>query len=131
MLNDYPRGMRFDRGFFTQPVWAGLACTGVYALLNEETLPITELEGNLLAVLIGLGGLVCLLASLLKDWRLAFKIELAGLTAIIVGFVVLDFVVPLTLFQQMTMVGSLGVWIQIACIRMIAHLIRSLRSGEK
>ncbi len=128
MIHDYPRGMRFDRGFLTQPVWAGLACTGVYAVTNRETIPaLTEFEGNILGVMIGLGGAICLAASLLKDWHRAFRIELFGLVMIIAGFVILDFTVPLTLWQQMTMVGSIGVWIQLGMIRMAAHLVRALR----
>ena len=128
MIQDFPRAMRFDRGFLTQPVWAGLACTGIYVWMSPETIPaFTEFEGNLVGTLIGVGGAICLGASLLKDWRRAFKIELVGLLLIIVGFVALDFTVPMSLWQQMTMVGSIGVWLQLGSIRMAAHLVRALR----
>jgi len=42
----------------------------------------------------------------------------------------LDFTAPLSLWQMMTLVGGLGVWVQIASIRMMAHLIRALRDVE-
>lgn len=123
--------MRFDRGFLTQPVWAGFACTGIYVLTNRETIPaLTELEGNVLGILAGIGGAICLGASFLKDWRRAFHIELIGLIMIIAGMIVLDFVVPMTLWQQMTMVASMGLWLQLGMIRMAAHLVRALRDSD-
>lgn len=131
MINDFPRGMRFDRGFLTQPVWAGFLCTGIYVWTNSETISaFTEVEGNAVGTFIGVGGALCLGASFLADWRRAFKIELVGLILIIAGMVVLDFSVESSLWQQMTMVASMGLWLQLGMIRMAAHLIRALRAVE-
>jgi hypothetical protein len=36
----------------------------------------------------------------------------------------------MTLWQQMTMVGSMGLWLQLGMIRMAAHLVRALRDSD-
>lgn len=121
-------GIRQDHGYYTQPIWAGLFCTGIYVLTNPETIPaFSEAKGNILGGILGLAAGVCLVASFLKDWRLAFRIELYGLGVIVACLVVLDFTAPFTLWQMSTLVGGLGVWLQIAGIRMMAHLVRALR----
>lgn len=131
-MQDYPLGMRLDRGFFTQPTWLGLICTAIYVLLNPEVIPaFTETTGNVIGAILGFGALVCLGASLLHNWRLAFQLELIGSALIIAAMIILDFTAPLTLFQQMTLVGGLGVWVQISSIRLMAHLIRALRVEQR
>jgi hypothetical protein len=120
--------VRSDRGYYTQVIWAGLFCTGIYVFMNKETIPaFTEAKGNILGGILGLAAGVCLVASFLKDWRLAFRIELYGLGVIVACLVVLDFTAPLTLWQMMTLVGGLGIPLQIGSIRMMAHLVRALR----
>jgi hypothetical protein len=124
-------GLRLDRGFYTTPVWLGLFCTGIYVLLTPENLPgFSETKGNILGGLLGLAAGVCVVASLLKDWRRAFRIELWGLSVMVAVMVVLDFVAPLSPFQQLTLVGGLGFWIQVGSIRMIVMLIRALRIAD-
>jgi hypothetical protein len=125
------RSMRFDRGFFTQPMFAGFFCTGLYVLMTPEPFEkLTETQGNIMGTLMGIGGLLALMASFLDDWRLAFKLELIGLILISAELIVLDVVVPYSFFQTLTMVASMGVWLQIACFRMIAYLIRALRDDQ-
>ena len=126
--NSDPVTVRADRGYYTLPVWLGLFCTSIYVLMSPEVIPaFTETKGNLLGGLLGVSAAVCLVGALLPDWRRAFRIELYGLGGIVAAMVVLDFTAPLSLWQMSTLVGGLGVWVQIASVRMMAHLVRALR----
>lgn len=120
---------RIDRGFYTQPIWVGLVVSGVYELFVPETTRLREWQGNALAVLLVVSAGVCLVGSALKDWRVAFRLELVGLVGVIVTLGVLAVETRVSLLEQFTFVGGLGALIQIGSIRLAWHLWRALREG--
>ena len=122
-------GLRADRGFFTQPIMAGLFCSAVYILVtSNEQHRVSDTAGNIIASVFVAGSLAFLIASCLNAWRIAFRIELVALIAIILAFAALDLSSDVSLGDQLTFVGGLAFWVQLSCIRLAWHLWRRLRT---
>ena len=121
--------LRADRGVFTQPIMGGLFCSAVYILVTDnEQHRVSDTAGNIIAAVFVAGSLAFLIASCLKDWRTAFRIEFVALVAIILAFAALDLSSDVTLWDQLTFVGGLAFWVQVGSIRLAWHLWRRLRS---
>lgn len=121
-------GLRADRGFYTQPIWAGLLASAIYVLYTpgpHHRIP--ETTANVIAAVIAASTLTCLVASCLKNWRLAFQLELAALLVIIAACGFLDIKDDVSLFEAMTFQGGLTAWVQIGSARLAYHLWRQLR----
>lgn len=119
---------RLDRGMYTAPMWWGMLLSGLRVLTSPAPMLTTvpPVHEKLAAALLFASALTCLTGSRITDLRLAYRLEIVGLTGIVLVLAWLTVVSEYTVWEQFTLAGGLVAIVQIGSIRMALRLALSL-----